>query len=58
MCRTGTGSSIFMQANHSSLGNQAFGDHADTLTIIRYGSHHDAYITGQTIRVNGGMSMN
>ena len=42
MCRTRTGSSNFMQANHSSLGNQAFGDHADTLTIVRYGSHHDA----------------
>jgi type II secretory pathway predicted ATPase ExeA/pSer/pThr/pTyr-binding forkhead associated (FHA) protein len=31
-----------MQANHSVLGNQAFGEGADSLTIIKYRSHHDA----------------
>lgn len=31
-----------MQANHSVLGNRAFGEDADNLTIIKYRSHHDA----------------
>jgi type II secretory pathway predicted ATPase ExeA len=31
-----------MQANHSVLGNRAFGDDADNLTVIKYRSHHDA----------------
>ncbi len=31
-----------MQANHSSLGNRAFGVDADALTTVRYRSHHDA----------------
>jgi type II secretory pathway predicted ATPase ExeA len=31
-----------MQADHSVLGNRAFGDDADTLTLIKYRSHHDA----------------
>ena len=31
-----------MQADHSSLGNQAFGEDADRLTTVRYRSHQDA----------------
>jgi type II secretory pathway predicted ATPase ExeA len=31
-----------MQANHSVLGNRAFGEDTDSLTIIKYRSHHDA----------------
>ena len=31
-----------MQANHSVLGNRAFGVDSDTLTLIKYRSHHDA----------------
>jgi len=31
-----------MQVNHSSLGNLAFGEDADALTIIKYRSHQDA----------------
>ena len=31
-----------MQANHSVLGRRAFGGDADSLTIIKYRSHHDA----------------
>jgi len=31
-----------MQANHSVLGDRAFGDDSDTLTLIKYRSHHDA----------------
>jgi type II secretory pathway predicted ATPase ExeA len=31
-----------MQENHTSLGNRAFGGDADTLTTVKYRSHHDA----------------
>ena len=31
-----------MQTNHSVLGARAFGEDADSLTIIKYRSHHDA----------------
>jgi type II secretory pathway predicted ATPase ExeA len=31
-----------MQENHSVLGDRAFGDDADALTVIKYRSHHDA----------------
>ncbi len=31
-----------METNHSSLGNQAFGEDADALITIKYRSHHDA----------------
>jgi type II secretory pathway predicted ATPase ExeA len=31
-----------MQANHSVLGDRAFGKDSDALTIIKYRSHHDA----------------
>ncbi|NOR37374.1 MAG: AAA family ATPase [Woeseiaceae bacterium] len=31
-----------MQANHSVLGNRAFAEKADSLTTIKYRSHHDA----------------
>jgi type II secretory pathway predicted ATPase ExeA len=31
-----------MQANYSVLGDRAFGEDADNLTVIKYRSHHDA----------------
>ena len=31
-----------MQENHSILGDRAFGGEADSLTVIKYRSHHDA----------------
>jgi type II secretory pathway predicted ATPase ExeA/pSer/pThr/pTyr-binding forkhead associated (FHA) protein len=31
-----------MQENHSALGNRAFGEGSDSLTVIKYRSHHDA----------------
>ena len=37
-----------MQANHTSLGDRAFGGGADALTTVRYRSHHDALAFMQT----------
>jgi len=37
-----------MQENHSVLGNRAFGDESDALTIIKYRSHHDALSSMQS----------
>ncbi len=47
-----------MQANHSALGNKAFGDASDALTTVKYRSHLDALKAVESaIRDDGGISL-
>lgn len=47
-----------MQAHHTSLGHRAFGEGADTLTTVRYRSHHDALSYLQTaMRGSNGVAL-
>ena len=47
-----------MQANHSALGNKAFGDASDSLTTVKYRSHLDALkAVESSLRDTGGISL-
>jgi len=47
-----------MQANHSALGNKAFGDASDSLTTVKYRSHLDALkAVESSLRDDGGISL-